>query len=555
LLAAVSAYAAAGDAPLVDAVKEGDARKVTTLLEQRANVNASEVDGTTALHWAVHRDDTQIVDRLLRAGANVNAENRYGVKPIMLAAVNGHAAIIESLLEAGADVNTANAEGQTVLMTAARTGKPEAVRVLLARGARVNATERYRGQSALMWAAAQGQTDTVRMLVEAGADISARSKGNPSAVRAAVRSNVSQLAISSLDPTATGNREEVPNTADQGGTAGLNALLFAVRAGHIETARALIDAGANVNDTVGDGTSALVLAVMNANYALAAMLLEKGANPNADAQGWTALHQLVWTRSPNLMRPTPFPLTSGTLSALDLVKVLVAHGANVNARQRQEPNDGNRNTLNRIGATPFLLAAKAADVGMMQALVAAGADPLLKTNEGATPIMVAAGIGIWRVGESVGTNEEALAAVRLAWELGNDVNAVDTNGDTAMHGAVHRGAPDIVQFLIEKGADPDRVNLFGWTPLTIASGVWYPNTYKSEPETGAVLRKLGARNPGKRRPEDYPPTELAAPLDPDKVSTTTNGTFAGRARQPQETEPQQTPGAQPPQGTPQPPPR
>jgi ankyrin repeat protein len=398
----------------------------------------------------------------------------------------------------------------------------------------------------------------VRLLIEAGADVTVRSKGNPTAVRAAVRADVSQLAISSgtANPGGGGG---TPRAAEKEpvGSAGFTALLFAARAGHIEASRILIEAGANVNETVGDGTSVLTLAVMNAHHELAAMFADKGADPNADAQGWTALHQLVWTRRPNLMRPIPFPLPTGAMTDLKLVKALVARGANINARLKKEPNDGNRNVLRRIGATPFLLAAKAADVDMMRTLIAAGADPLLKTEEGATPLMVAAGIGIWRIGESVGSNEEALEAVKLAWELGNDVNAVDANGDTAMHGAVHRGANDIVRFLIEKGANPDVADTFGWTPLTIAEGVWYPNTYKSEPETGALLRKLGAKNPGSRRPEDHPPTEIAAPLDPGKVSTTTSGTFAGRARQSQGSEPPQEPqGAvqqAPPQGAQQPP--
>lgn len=560
LLVVSSLGAAVPEPPLSAAVKKGDTQTVRVLLQQRVDVNALEIDGTTALHWAVHRDDLTTVDQLLRAGANVKARNRYGVTPLMLACINGNAAMIEKLLKAGADPNSANADGQTVLMTAARTGNPEAVKILLAHGANVNAKESYRGQTPLMWAAAQGHAATVRLLIEAGADLTVRSKGNPAAVRAAVRPDVSQLAISSgtANPSGGGG---TPGAAEKEsvGSAGFTALLFAARAGHIEASRILIDAGANVNETVGDGTSVLVLAVMNGHYELAAMLVDKGADPNADAQGWTALHQLVWTRRPNLMRPVPFPLPSGTMTDLDLVKALVARGANINARLKKEPNDGNRNVLKRIGATPFLLAAKAADVDMMRTLVAAGADPRLKTEERATPLMVAAGIGIWRVGESVGSNEEALEAVKLAWELGNDVNAVDANGDTAMHGAVHRGANAIVQFLIEKGTNPDVVDTFGWTPLTIAEGVWYPNTYKSEPETGTLLRKLGATNPGHRRPEDYPPTEIAAPLDPSKVTTTTNGTFAGRAR-PQGSQPQepQGGGAQPPPpplpGAQQPPP-
>ena len=494
---------------LVEAVKMADTAAVRALLEQQVDVNTPEVDGTTALHWAAHLGDLNTAELLIRAGATVQAANRYGVTPLSLACMNMNSAMVERLLNAGADPNSASPEGQTALMTAARTGNVGAVKLLLAHGAEVDAKESYRGQTALMWAAAQDHAAAIQVLMEAGADIHARSKGHPRGIRAAVRRGVSQFAVNA-GTVETANLVETVDAAPPGFTP----LLFAVRVGAIDATLVLLEAGANVNDTVGaDGTAALVLAVLNAHYELAQVLLENGADPNADTQGWTALHQLVWTRKPNLRRPVPYPLPTGNLSDLDLAKALVAYGANPNARQMTEPSDGNRNVLNRIGATPFLLAAKAADVEMMRVLADLGADPLLATAEGATPLMAAAGVGIWRIGENVGTNEEALEAVTLAWELGSDVNAADANGDTALHGTVHRGANAIVQFLIDKGADPDVANKVGWTPLTIAEGVWYPNTYKSEPETGALLRQLGAVNPGQRRPEDYPPTEIAAPVE------------------------------------------
>jgi ankyrin repeat protein len=532
--------AAGRERSLVDSVKQGNASLVRTLLREHADVNDADRDGTTALHWAVHNDDLPTVELLIRARSNVKAANRYGVLPLTLACITGNAAIAERLLTAGADVNSVSPEGQTALMTAARTGSLQVLQLLLAHGADVNAKERVRGQTALMWAAAQGHAAVIRTLLEAGADLHQRSKGNPGGVRAAVGAGVSQIAVGNA---AGGTAEAAPATTGPAGPAGFTPLLFAARAGHVDAARALLDAGANANETVGDGTSALALTVMNAHYELAALLLDKGADPNADDQGWTALHQLVWTRRPNVLRPVPYPNPTGNLSDLQLVKELVAHGANPNARQKREPNDGNRNTLNRLGATAFLNAAKAGDAEMMRTLVANGADPRITTNEGTTALMVAAGVGLWRVGESTGTNEEALEAVKLAWELGGDVNAINNNGDAAVHGAVHRGANAIVQFLADKGARLDPVNVFGWSPLTIAQGVWYPNTYKSEPETAALLLKLGA-NPtiGKRRPEDYPPSEISGPLDPNAVSTTTNGTFTGRARE-------AAPAATPPAGT------
>ena len=508
LFSVTSAQAAAEDVPLIEMVKAGNAAAVRSLIEQQVDVNTPEVDGTTALHWAAHGDHLEVADLLISAGANVGAGNRYAVTPLSLACINGSVAMVERLLEAGADPNTASPEGQTALMTAARTGNIDVVTTLLDSGATVDSKESYREQTALMWAAAQGHPATVQALIDAGADIHARSKGDENSVRASVRRGLSQFALNAgIDP------ERGLAEPEAVAPVGFSPLLFATRAGQIDAAKVLLEAGANVNDMVGDGASALVVAVINAHYELANVLLEHGADPNADAQGWTALHQLVWTRKPNLLRPVPFPLVTGKLSDLDLVTQLVTHGADPNTRQKGEPRDGNRNVLNRIGATPFLLAAKAADADMMRRLVENGADPQLTTIDGVTPLMAAAGVGIWRIGENVGTNEEALEAVTLAYELGNDANAADVNNDTALHGAVHRGADEIVRFLMDKGADPDVANSFGWTPLTIAEGVWYPNTYKSEPETGVVLRQLGATNPGARRPEDFPPTEIAAPIE------------------------------------------
>ena len=462
LLGLLSVGATGRAVPLVEAVKARDVETVRALLEQRVDVNLPELDGTTALHWAVHHDDLETVGLMLRAGADVKATNRYGATPLWLACENGNAAIIERLLIAGVDSNTTTADGETALMTAARTGRADAVTVLLQHGAEVNAKERRREQTAMMWAASENNATAAEVLIHAGADIQARSTG------------------------------------------GFTPLLFATRAGHIATTRALLAGGANVHDTLPDGTSALVLAIINAHYELAAVLLEAGADLNADAQGWTALHQVSYTRRPNIGLSNPGPVPTGTMSSLELVSRLVAHGANPNARQTKEQKlkratDG-RSLLNRVGATPFLLAAKHADAGLMRALVAHGADPLLTTEDGTTPLMAAAGVGIWVVGESAGTNEEALEAVQLALALGGDVHAVDDYGYTALHGAAHRGAMAIVRLLADEGAQLDarltktsaRRNggQAGWTPLTIADGVFYANTFKRSLETAALLRDL-----------------------------------------------------------------
>ena len=470
MLSAGVVLAAAVDAPLVDAVKAGDAGAVERLLADGVSVQTAEIDGTTALHWAVHHDRLQIAGLLLDAGAAVDATNRYGVTPLALASVNGSAPMIARLLEAGADPNLPNPEGETPLMTAARTGNAGVIETLLASGAEVDAVEAWRGQTALMWAAAQNQSTAVQALLGAGADPNARSGR------------------------------------------GFTPVLFAAREGHVDVLEALVRAGADVDDALpANGMSALVLAVYNAQYDFAKALLDLGADPDAAGNGWTALHQVIWTRSPNLGRNPPFPVPLGNLDAFDLVRALAAAGANLDARQTGEPRDGNRNVLNRIGSTPFLQAAKVADAAMMQLLVDLGADPSLATEEGATPLMAAAGVGIWKIGENPGTNDEALEAVELAWKLGNDVNAADTNGDTALHGAIHRGAGNIVRFLVEKGADVDAVNEKGWSALSVAQGVFYPNTFNRHPELVTLLLDLGADpDAGSRRTVDLSPAERLA---------------------------------------------
>ena len=452
LVSAVAAQAA--DSPLIAAVKAGDVRAVRVLLNQKADVNEAEADGTTALHWAAHRNDLATVEVLIAAGAKADAATRYGVTPIYLAATTGNAALLERLLKAGAAVNSSLPEGETPLMTAARTGSVAAVKLLVAHGADVNARERWKGQTALMWAAVENHADVVKLLMEAGADLNARSSGGV-----------------------------------------FTAFLFAVRGGQLAAARALLDGGADVNSTLTDGTSALTLAVMNAHYELAAMLLDRGANPNADGPGWTALHQLAWTRRPNYGYNLPGPVPTGAIDGLDLARRLVQHGADVNARQKKEPRDGNRNMLNRIGATPFLLAAKAVDVPLMRTLLDVGADPALPNVDGTTPLMVAAGVGIWAPGESPGTEEEALAAVRLLLEVGGgSVTDVDKHGNTVLHGAVLRGGSiPLVKLLVDNGAGVrlGTVNSKGWTPLTIAEGVEYtPDIFKRYPETAAVIREM-----------------------------------------------------------------
>jgi ankyrin repeat protein len=453
LLAVPSPGSAASESAVMAAARSGDVAALRKLVAQRVDVNAAEPDGTTPLHWAAHNDSVEAADLLIRAGANVKAANRYGVTPLWAACTNGNAALITRLLDAGGDPNAALPEGETALMTAARSGNADAVRVLLARGARVNPVEGWRKQTALMWAAAEGHRDVVKVLLEAGADIKVRSSGEGK----------------------------------------FTAFLFAVRAGHRGVVDVLLDAGADVNEQLADATSALHLAIINAHFELAATLLKRGAQANHNGPGWTPLHQLTWTRRPNQNRGLLPPIPTGSLTSMDLAKVLIAHGADPNARMTRQPTkDLHRHMGTRLGSTPLLNAAKLADAEMMRFLLANGADPTIKTVTTTTLLMWAAGVGIWNIGESAGTNEEALEAVKVALETGADVNAVDDRNETALHGAAYRGANEIVKLLVEKGANLNVKNENAWTPLVITEGVFYPNTFQRRLDTAELLRKLGA---------------------------------------------------------------
>jgi ankyrin repeat protein len=511
LLAGVNLSAVARDVPLVEAAKRGDTAAVRVRLRDRPDVNAPDVNGATALLWAAERDNVDTVDLLVRAGADVTIANRYGVTPLLVACTNGNAAIVEKLLQAGADPNTMSSEGETALMTAARTGKTEPVKLLVAHGAKVDAKEQLRGQTAVMWAAAENNADVVNTLIETGADVNARSKGGFTAllfaVRAGSRDAVQVLLAHGANPSeviqagparpagAPAGQEPAAGAEPRGQGAGVAQLLQVFNSG-------------SRRGGGPTGTSALVVAITNAHFELASLLLDSGADPNAAEQGWTALHQLAWTRRPPIQHGLPPAVPTGNMDSLALAEKLLQYGADPDARMTKEPADGARNILNRIGSTPFLQAAKLADLPFMHLLIDYGADPSMTTTEGATALMSAAGVGIWQVGESAGTNEEAFEAVKLCHELGNDVNAIDTNGDTALHGAAHRGSNEIVKFLIEKGAKLNVVNALGWTPWIVADGVLYPNTYNRRLDTARLLTTLGADpKAGKRRAVDLPPSE------------------------------------------------
>lgn len=469
------ARAAAPTLPLIDAVKQGDIKAVRALLP-KSNVNAAEVDGSTALHWAAYENQPEVVDLLIRAGGNAKATNRYGVTPLSLASIKGNAAILERLIAAGADPNASLPGGETPLMTAARTGKADAIKVLLAHGASVNARETTRGQTALMWASAEGNADAVKALIEGGADFRLQAAGLSNKAAAG-------------DAEATRFYANMVNRRMDA----LTPLLFAVRRGHMDAVRVLLDAGAGVSDLAPDGSGPVSLAIANAHYELASFLLDRGASPTVATTGWTALHQLVRTRRPSIERMAP-PVGYGADSGLELAKKLVARGADVNARMVKDFNDGYRRFEKRKGATPFFLAAKGVDAKMMRLLLSLGADPRMATEDGSTPLMVAAGYGDSAPNES-GTDQDALAAVKVCLDAtgGDDVNAINKDGWTALHGAAYRGVNAMVTLLLDKGARLDVKTDEGFTPLGVATA-WAGDLQHvyTQPHTMSLLRQIMA---------------------------------------------------------------
>ena len=475
-LAAVSILLVSGvstaqtDRRLVEAVRQRDAAAARSLVNRRADVNVAEPDGATALHWAAHWDDLDTADLLIRAGALIDAANDHGVTPIALASLNGSVAMVTRLLEAGASPNAARSTGETPLMTAARTGVVAVVQALVSRGADVDARESTGQQTSLMWAVAEKHPLVVRALIDAGADIRARSKG------------------------------------------GFTPLLFAARAGDIESAAALLAAGADVNETAPDGMSALVVATVRGHAALATLLLERGADPNRGEAGFTALHWASGSWETELTGPNGI-VTQGDdewsalpgvgAGKLQLVRALLAHGADANAPLVKVPPRAGYTQLpveHRVagvnpypGATPFLLAAMAGDVAVMRALAEGGADPRRTALDGTTPLMVAAGLGRY-MAESHVTEQQSLEAVRLALDLGVDINAANDAGSTALHGAAFIKANVLVRFLVDNGAAVNVANKRGQTPLMVADTIRAGSaTVSGRTSTGDLLRELGAR--------------------------------------------------------------
>jgi ankyrin repeat protein len=458
LLLLMGAVSAGAELLIADAAEHKDLAQVRALLDQKANANVPQADGMTALHWATYHDDSDAVRLLLAAGADAKAANRYGVTPLSLACIVGNEAIVERLLAAGADPNAALPGGETALMTASRTGRMGPVKALLARGADVNSKE-LKGQTALMWAAAEGHGEVVEALLKAGADF-----------RAALPS-------------------------------GFTPLFFAVREGRSPVVFRLLEAGVDVNEAMrperrngvarGRSTTPLLLAIENGHFELAADLMKAGANPNDRPAGFTALHAITWVRKPIRGDGDPPPHGSGNLDSLEIVRQLVAYGADINALL--EKGTSGRGKFNTTSSTSFLMAARNCDVPLMRLLVDLGADPRLPNADKSPPLLAATGVGALGDGdEAAGTEEEAVEAARVLLDLGADIDAVDDNGETAMHGAAYQSRSKLAEFLATRGADINvwnRKNKWGWTPLMIAQG-HRPANFRPAPDTIAAIEKV-----------------------------------------------------------------
>ena len=586
----------AGKSDVADAAMRGDKTAVRTLIQQKADVNAAQVDGATALHWAIYRDDEEMVDLLIRAGANVKAANRDGATPLAMAALYGKPALIGKLLKAGADAKEVAANGQTALMLAARNGNPDAIKVLIEGGANVNARETRRGTTALMWAAEQKHPAAVKALLAGGADFKMKSgaaglprnylapRVNTQVVKeaaerykraaAAGRTYEEQLKYErenglyngpptigeqlarlqqqqqqaeaapaqkpqpqAAAPTGRGrgrgaragggsaatggargsaagagedeqddNEVVVAGLVGSGG-GGLSALTFAAREGDLDSAKALLDAGADINETTEYGWTPLLTATNNRHYVLGKYLMERGADVNKANKGnWTPLYLATDNRN---IEGGDYPVPKPDMDHLEYIKLLLEHGADPNRPAKD-------NTLTRTiftmqwfyedGCTPFVRAAQSSDVELMQLLLDWGADPFMKTAFGDTALTAAGGIG-WVEGVTYERSaKENLEAIKMLVYLGLGVNDANRDGRTALMGAALKGRNDVVQFLVDHGAKLDQRDggsrdtntasskLAGhtWDALDYADGLVRVGVQSAvaRPETASLIRKL-----------------------------------------------------------------
>lgn len=469
---------------LSEAVQSGDQQAVRQILKAHGDVNQADADGTTPLEWAVYSDDLDTARLLIGAGANANTANRYGVTPLSLAATNRDAAMAEALLKAGANPNAKLPGGSTILMKAARTGNPEIVRLLIEHGADINAKDDEYGETALVWAVDENHPEAAQVLISHGADVNALTTPLEHAKdRFGLEGVLTILPHGSWTP-----------------------LMYAARQGSLAAARTLVDAGAKLDVTDPDGTTALMLAIMNGHYDTAAMLIEKGANPNiVDAAGMGALYGAVDMNTLGEVFGRPGKRSPDKLTPIDLMKVLLAHGANANAKLKtptlQRAHTPGEPSLNQ-GSTPLMRAAKNGDAAAIRLLLEHGADPNAVQKTQSTPLMFAAGLGrgTGAFTKDYATEAELLEAVQVLVAAGADVNAVDEAGETPLHYGA-QASDDIVKFLAAKGAKLDAKDKKGRTPVDMALGVGLHGHAGGPPNvregTADLLRQLMAINESK----------------------------------------------------------
>ena len=471
---------AASDAAVADFAKAQQWSSVADLVRERADVNAPQADGSTALHWAAHWNDPATAALLIEAGADVDAVTHTGVSALSLACENGNPAIVGLLLRAGAKVNVAAVGGVTPLLLAAQSGHAGVVRALLEHGADVDAQATGSRQTPLMWAASEGHVASVALLLERGASITAASAG------------------------------------------GFTALMFGVRAGHLDVVTTLVDAGADVDaatpvipasggrvgyDLGAGRITPLPLAIANNHAPVALYLLAQGANPNQSAAGMSALYHAVYGNGQNRAAGGGGDDGSGLRGREELVKALLAHGADPNARQTAPGlmgfgGEGKHGAFeafgwgtNRVGATPFYLAADCSNANpeLMRILLAHGADPNLTTEDGTTPLMASSGLGWGYSPPDEAARQRMLDGVSfLVEEVGADVNAANAAGFTPLHGAAYKGSVDIIAYLVEHGAKMDVRDYRGRTPYRLASWARNSTDFYRWPEAAELLRQLGA---------------------------------------------------------------
>ncbi|MGY8813816.1 MAG: ankyrin repeat domain-containing protein [Gammaproteobacteria bacterium] len=474
------------DMRLIDAAKSGDFETIESLLNSSIDINVEKADGTTALHYAGHRDDLDIARLLTKSGANTSAANVYGVTPLSLACINRSADMVKILLNGGANPNTTTLSGESILMNCARTGATNAVSALLDAGADANIAESNMGLTALMWAAEGGHSEIVQLLIDNGADVTKTTKASA---------------------------DKLPNTcricAWKPSPGGFTALMYAARGGDVQTARLLLEAGADINQFTAEHGNSLVLASASGHENLALFLLASGSDTESkDENGVTALHHAHQNGLSRLYGMTYDPVYRVRPDNMPrLARALLEAGSDPNAQISKGYRIGPairsscEAVSDMVGATPFMLAAISADPALLRLLNDYEADPQIGTSDGTSPLMVAAKSSCNDDNQddnlSAQNKEQSLQAVMAIVEMGADINVANKSGETALHKAAFSGTKSVVQYLADNGAIIDVVNKNGETPWSMASGIApsFNNlgSYGTHPDTADALLKLGAK--------------------------------------------------------------